>query len=79
MIYQEHVAYCNDLAAFNEKLADWSVKYNSASRHKGLELKTPMQYIIENKSQFNMCMGSYTKMHLLLESVTIKARGQFFL
>ena len=35
-------------------LADWLVKYNSVRPHKGLGLKTPMQYIIENNPQCNM-------------------------
>ncbi|ORU94662.1 MAG: hypothetical protein A6F70_09605 [Cycloclasticus sp. symbiont of Bathymodiolus heckerae] len=51
--YHEELLF-TDLAAFNEKLADWLVKYNSIRPHKGLELKTPMQYIIENKPQCNM-------------------------
>jgi len=51
--YHEELLF-TDLAAFNEKLADWLVKYNSIRPHKGLGLKKPMQYIIENKPQCNM-------------------------
>ncbi|ORU89495.1 MAG: hypothetical protein A6F71_00590 [Cycloclasticus sp. symbiont of Poecilosclerida sp. M] len=51
--YHEELLF-TDLVAFNEKLADWLVKHNSIRPHKGLELKTPMQYIIENKPQCNM-------------------------
>jgi len=40
-----------DLDLFNEKLADWLVKYNGIRPHKGLDLKTPVQYIIENQPQ----------------------------
>ena len=34
-----------DVNLLNELLADWLVKYNSVRPHKGLGLKTPMQYI----------------------------------
>ena len=43
-----------DLNLFNEKLADWLVKYNTLRPHKGLALKTPMQYIIDNHKKCNM-------------------------
>ena len=50
--YNEALLF-TDIDAFNEKLADWLVQYNSVRPHKGLGLKTPMQYIIENKPQCN--------------------------
>lgn len=43
-----------DIERFNEKLADWLVKYNSLRPHKGLDFKTPAEYIIENKPECNM-------------------------
>jgi len=51
--YHEDLLF-TDLAALNEKSADWLVKYNSIRPYKGLVLKTPMQYITENKPQCNM-------------------------
>ena len=51
--YHEELLF-TDVNLFNELLADWLVKYNSVRPHKGLGLKTPMQYIIENNPQCNM-------------------------
>ena len=51
--YREILLF-DDLALFNERLADWLVKYNSARPHKGLGLKTPVQVIIENKPMCNL-------------------------
>ncbi len=44
----------DDLDLFNQKLADWLVKYNAIRPHKGLELKTPAQAVIENNKKCNM-------------------------
>lgn len=66
--YHEDLLF-TDIDAFNEKLADWLVQYNSVRPHKGLALKTPMQYIIENKPQCNIpsrgtgVVDSYTFWH----------------
>ena len=51
--YNESLLF-TDLEHFNQKLADWLVKYNSVRPHKGLGLKTPVQYIIDNKPECNM-------------------------
>jgi len=51
--YHEELLF-TDLERFNEQLADWLVKYNSLRPHKGLGLKTPVEYIIENKPECNM-------------------------
>lgn len=44
----------DDLDRFNEKLADWLVKYNSIRPHKGLGLQTPVQYIIKHNKKCTM-------------------------
>jgi len=54
--YYEELLFTG-LDVFNKKLADWLVRYNGISPHKGLELKTPMQYVVENKPQCNMWWG----------------------
>jgi transposase InsO family protein len=43
-----------DIDGFNEELADWLVKYNSLRPHKGLGLKTPVEYIIKHHPKCNM-------------------------
>ena len=44
----------DDLDLFNQKLADWLVDCNAIRPHKGLELKTPVQAVIENNKKCNM-------------------------
>ncbi len=53
MDYHENHLF-DDLDLFNQKRADWLVKYNTIRPHKGLGLKTPVQVIIENNKQCNM-------------------------
>ncbi len=49
-----YILYITDLNLFNEKLADCLVKYNTLRPHKGLALKTPIQYILESNKKCNM-------------------------
>ncbi|WP_423908390.1 integrase core domain-containing protein [Candidatus Spongiihabitans sp.] len=51
--YHESLLFDN-LALFNQKLADWLIKYNAIQPHKGLALKTPVQVIIDNNKKCNM-------------------------
>ena len=44
----------NDMALFNQKLADWLIKYNAIRPRKGLALKTPVQAVIDNNKKCNM-------------------------
>jgi putative transposase len=42
----------SDIIQFNEKLMDWLVWYNTRRPHFGLDLKSPIQYILDN-NQFS--------------------------
>ena len=44
----------NDLDRFNQKLADWLVLYNSVRPHKGKQLRTPVQVILQHQPQCHM-------------------------
>ena len=50
--HENHLFDALDL--FNQKLADWLVKYNAIRPHKELELKIPIQAVIENNKKCNM-------------------------
>ncbi len=43
-----------DLRLFNEKLAEWLFKYNTIRPHKGLDLQTPVQYIINHNQKCSL-------------------------
>jgi transposase InsO family protein len=42
----------SDITHFNELLMDWLIWYNTKRPHFGLDLKSPIQYILEN-NQFS--------------------------
>ncbi|ELF10096.1 hypothetical protein A1YU_02812, partial [Escherichia coli KTE142] len=43
-----------DLALFNQKLAEYLVLYNSKRPHKALALMTPVEYILKENKNCNM-------------------------
>ncbi|WP_137653538.1 IS3 family transposase, partial [Escherichia albertii] len=43
-----------DLALFNQKLAEYLVLYNSKRPHKALALMTPVEYILRENKNCNM-------------------------
>ena len=51
--YYEHLLF-EDIALFNEKLADWLIIYNGVRPHKGKDLKTPVEYIVNHQQKCNM-------------------------
>jgi len=44
-----------DPDSFNDRLMDWLVWYNSKRYHWGLNLMTPVEYLLKNKLVSNMC------------------------
>ena len=44
-----------DTDSFNDKLMDWLVWYNSKRYHWGLNLMTPVEYLLKNNFVSNMC------------------------
>ncbi len=43
-----------DIDLFNEYLADWLIKYNTIIPHHSLNMKSPVQYLVENHSECHM-------------------------
>ena len=52
--YHEHLLF-DDIDLFNQKLAEWLVTYNSIRPHKGKNLLTPVQYLLNHNPKCNMC------------------------
>jgi transposase InsO family protein len=44
----------SDINLFNEKMADWLIGYNTEIPHHSLQMKTPVQYLIETNPQCQM-------------------------
>jgi len=42
---------------FNKKMAYWLIDYNTKIQHHSLQMKTPVQYLIENNPQCQMLWG----------------------
>jgi len=51
--YNEDLLFI-DMNLFNEKMADWLIDYNTKIPHHSLQMKTPVQYLIENNPQCHM-------------------------
>ena len=45
----------SDLQTFNQKLADWLIKYNTIIPHHGIELMSPVQWLIKYHPECHMC------------------------
>lgn len=43
-----------DMELFNELMADWLIKYNTQIPHHSLLMKTPVQYLLENRPECQM-------------------------
>ena len=44
----------SDINLFNEKMADWLISYNTEIPHHSLQMKTPVQYLIQTNPQCHM-------------------------
>ena len=44
----------SDIDLFNEKMADWLIEYNTEIPHHSLQMKTPVQYLIDTNPQCQM-------------------------
>ena len=44
----------SDIDLFNEKMADWLIAYNTKIPHHSLQMKTPVQYLLETNPQCQM-------------------------
>ena len=51
--YNEDLLF-SDIELFNEKMADWLIDYNTKIPHHSLQMKTPVQYLIETNPQCQM-------------------------
>ena len=56
----------HDDVIFGQKLADWNIYYNTKRRHHSLGLKSPLQYLIDNKRMSHMSL-TYTTPSFLLQ------------
>jgi len=52
--------YLKDTKEFNQKLIDWLLWYNTKRPHWGLNLETPVDYLIKNNWVSNMCWTNTT-------------------
>jgi len=43
-----------DIELFNQKMADWLIDYNTIIPHHSLQMKSPVQYLIENHHECHM-------------------------
>jgi len=51
--YYEDLLF-TDIDLFNEYMADWLIKYNTLIPHHSLQMKTPVQFLIENHYECHM-------------------------
>jgi len=49
-----------DIDLFNEKMADWLIDYNTIIPHHSLNMKNPVQYLIENHHECHMLWTNTT-------------------
>ncbi len=54
--YHEDLLF-TDLGAFNDKLAEWLIFYNTLRPHHALGLRTPLQFVAQ---QHQLCQTSWT-------------------
>ena len=48
--YHEHLLF-SDLPAFNQKMADWLIDYHTKIPHHSLQLRSPIQYLIQQQPE----------------------------
>jgi hypothetical protein len=48
------------IVLFNEKMADWLIDYNTIIPHHSLNMKNPVQYLIENHHECHMLWTNTT-------------------
>ena len=51
--YNEDLLF-TDIELFNQKMADWLIDYNTIIPHHSLNMKNPVQYLIENHEECHM-------------------------
>jgi len=51
--YNEDLLF-TDIDLFNEKMADWLIEYNTFIPHHSLQMKTPVQYLLNTNPQCHM-------------------------
>ena len=51
--YNEDLLF-SDINLFNEKMADWLIDYNTIIPHHSLQMKSPVQYLLETNPQCHM-------------------------
>jgi transposase InsO family protein len=60
---QERFAYYNedplftDIGEFNRRMADWLIEYNAVIPHRGLGMKTPVEYLLESHPERQRLWG----------------------
>ena len=60
-----HEDIIHDKKLFNQKLVDWNIYYNAKRRHHSLNLKSPLQYLVDNGGMLHKSL-TYTKGRFLL-------------
>ena len=51
----QHEILLEDVNIFNQKLVDWLIWYNTERYHWGLNLTSPVDYLLKNNLMSNMC------------------------
>ena len=57
--YNEDLLF-TDIELFNQKMADWLIDYNTIIPHHSLNMKNPVQYLIENYNECHMLWTNTT-------------------
>jgi transposase InsO family protein/transposase len=70
-IQEQFVDYYDDLLftdidEFNEEMANWLIDYNTKIPHHSLEMKTPVQYLIENNPQCHMLWTNTISFYIVI-------------
>ena len=77
-IQEQFVDYYEDLLfididLFNEKMADWLINYNTIIPHHSLQMKTPVQYLLETNPQCHMLWTNtlFSNYNVILDKINI--------
>ena len=57
--YHQHLLF-SDLNAFNQKMAEWLIDYNTKIPHHSLQLLSPVQYLIQQQPECHI-WWTYTR------------------